>query len=92
MSANKLRVIFNSIPLEFKEQSVILDTGGDVQEMANDYVWIFAGGIAPNDFLKAIGIHFGPRDLTSEAAAEAAIREKSVIAVPAAPLVKTAAA
>jgi thioredoxin reductase (NADPH) len=69
VASGKLRVVFNSIPLEFKEQSVILDTGGDVRETANDYVWIFAGGIAPNDFLKGIGIHFGPRELTSEAAA-----------------------
>jgi thioredoxin reductase len=91
-SSGKVRVIFNSIPLEFKEQSVILDAGGDVQEMANDYVWIFAGGIAPNDFLKGIGIHFGPRDLTAEAAAEGVIRAQSLIAGPAAPLTTAACA
>jgi thioredoxin reductase (NADPH) len=74
LHSGKLRVIFNSIPVEFKEQSVILDVGGDEQEIANDYVWIFAGGVAPNDFLKGIGIHFGPRDLTAEAVAETAPR------------------
>jgi len=31
-----------------------------VREVPNDYVWVFAGGIAPNDFLKGIGIQFGP--------------------------------
>jgi thioredoxin reductase/Pyruvate/2-oxoacid:ferredoxin oxidoreductase delta subunit len=92
MTSGKLRVIFNSIPLEFKEQSVTLDTGGDVQEMPNDYVWIFAGGIAPNDFLKGIGIHFGPRDLTAEAAAEAGISAQSTIAASAAPLTAAACA
>jgi hypothetical protein len=34
-------------------------------------VWIFAGGVAPNDFLKKLGIQFGERDLTVEAVTEA---------------------
>jgi hypothetical protein len=42
-----------------------------VREIPNDYVWVFAGGIAPNEFLKSIGIHFGPRDLTVEVVGEA---------------------
>jgi thioredoxin reductase (NADPH) len=77
LAKKKLQVIFNSVPLEIKEQSVVLDVGGEVREIANDYVWVFAGGIAPNDFLKAIGIHFGPRDLTAEGAVEAASRAVS---------------
>jgi thioredoxin reductase (NADPH) len=66
LRSGKLEVIFNSIPVEFTEQSVILDVGGVVREMPNDYVWIFAGGIAPTEFLKKIGVGFGPRDLTLE--------------------------
>jgi len=42
-----------------------------VQEIPNDFVWIFAGGTPPNAFLKRIGIGFGPRDLTLEASKEA---------------------
>ena len=38
---------------------------------ANDFVWIFAGGTPPNDFLKKIGVGFGARDLTLEASKEA---------------------
>ena len=34
-------------------------------------VWIFAGGIPPNDFLKSINIQFGTMDVTLEASREA---------------------
>jgi thioredoxin reductase (NADPH) len=71
LQSGKLKVIFNSIPTEITEQSVILDIAGETRQLPNDYVWIFAGGVAPNDFLKKIGIAFGPRDLTLEAVHEA---------------------
>jgi thioredoxin reductase/NAD-dependent dihydropyrimidine dehydrogenase PreA subunit len=57
--AGKLKVVFNSQPLEFKQDSVVLDIKGRPQEMANDFVWVFAGGRPPNDFLKQIGVGFG---------------------------------
>ena len=71
LASGHLRVIFHSMPVEFKEQSVVLEVNGEIQEMPNDFVWIFAGGVAPNDFLRSIGVHFGPRDLTGEAVMEA---------------------
>lgn len=71
--SGKLQVIFNSIPVEFSESSVLLDEGGARRELPNDFAWIFAGGVAPNDFLKKAGIEFGPRDLTVEAVREAAL-------------------
>ncbi len=73
--AGQLEVMLNSVPVEFRETSVLLRTGDDVREIPNDYVWIFAGGVAPNDFLKKIGIEFGPKDLTAEAAGEASVGE-----------------
>jgi thioredoxin reductase/Pyruvate/2-oxoacid:ferredoxin oxidoreductase delta subunit len=57
--SGKVRVLFNSMPVEIKPDSVILDCSGTLQEIPNDYVWIFAGGVAPNDFLQKIGIQFG---------------------------------
>ncbi len=65
--AGRIRVIFNSVPVEFREQSVLLDVGGTIQDLPKDFVWIFAGGIAPNEFLKKCGVGFGPQDLTVEA-------------------------
>ena len=49
----------------------MLDVKGRRQEIPNDFVWIFAGGTPPNDFLKKIGVGFRMRDLTLEASKEA---------------------
>jgi thioredoxin reductase (NADPH) len=71
MRKGKVNVVFNSIPLEFKQDAVILEVNGKLQEIPNDYVWIFAGGEPPTAFLKKIGVGFGMRDLTSEGSNEA---------------------
>ena len=71
ISKGKLTVLFSSMPTEVKEGSVVIDVGGTVQEIPNDYVWVFAGGTPPNDFLKKIGVGFGMQDLTLEASREA---------------------
>ena len=71
IASGKIEVIFNSSPLEFTADSVRLDVQGIQRELPNDYVWIFAGGIPPYDFLKKLGIRFGMHDLTLEASAEA---------------------
>ena len=67
----KLKIIFNSMPVEFKEKSVLLEVNGAVQEIPNDYVWIFAGGEPPTAFLKKVGVHIGLRDMTTEGSTEA---------------------
>jgi putative YpdA family bacillithiol system oxidoreductase len=66
-----IKVVFNSRPVEFKEDAVVLDVNGETYEILNDFVWIFAGGTPPNDFLKKIGVGFGMRDMTWEASNEA---------------------
>ena len=71
MSSGKVKVLFNSIPVEFKEDAVTIEVNGELQELPNDYVWVFAGGTPPNDFLKKIGVQFGMLDLTKESTKEA---------------------
>jgi thioredoxin reductase/Pyruvate/2-oxoacid:ferredoxin oxidoreductase delta subunit len=71
MRNGKVKVLFNSNPVEFKPDAVTLDVNGSLQEIANDFAWIFAGGTPPTDFLKKIGIEFGMRDMTVEASQEA---------------------
>jgi len=71
MRSGKVSVLFNSSPVEFKPNSVVISVNGQTQEIPNDFVWIFAGGTPPNDFLKKIGVDFGMRDLTLEASREA---------------------
>jgi thioredoxin reductase/Pyruvate/2-oxoacid:ferredoxin oxidoreductase delta subunit len=72
----KLKVIFNSRPLEITPDAVVLDVNGSSQRILNDYVWVFAGGEPPTAFLKKIGVGFGPQDLTTEGGKE--VRELAV--------------
>jgi thioredoxin reductase (NADPH) len=69
--SGKVKVLFKSSPLEFKPDTVILSVDGSALEIPNDFVWIFAGGTPPNDFLRKIGVEFGLRDVTTEASNEA---------------------
>jgi thioredoxin reductase len=66
MRRGKVTVLFNSKPVEFRTDSVVLEVNGKQQTLANDFVWIFAGGEPPTAFLKKIGISFGERDLTKD--------------------------
>jgi len=93
MKSGKVEVLFNSNPIEFKEQSVLIEVAGGQREIPNDFVWIFAGGTPPNDFLKKIGVGFGARDMTKDASDEAkqAAAEK-VVAKPAPVVAKPAPA
>jgi thioredoxin reductase/ferredoxin len=77
MRTGKVKVLFETNPVEFKADSVTLDVKGILEEMPNDFVWIFAGGTPPNDFLKKIGVGFGARDLTLDACKEAKEAEAS---------------
>jgi thioredoxin reductase len=67
----KVTVVFNSLPIEIRPESVLLEVAGQVREIANDYVFIFAGGALPYDFLKKIGVQFGMHDMTLEGSHEA---------------------
>ena len=77
----KISVLFNSVPLEFKSDSIVLDVQGQRQELPNDFVWIFAGGEPPNTFLKKIGVGFGMRDMTYEAQKEAKLPPAMELAI-----------
>ena len=65
MKSKQVDVIFNSMPTEFRKGSVLLDCGGTVKELPNDFVWVFAGGIPPTEFLKSTGISFGAVDVSA---------------------------
>lgn len=66
-----LEVILSSTPTEILPDAVVLDVRGESRTIENDYVWIFAGGTPPTEFLKKIGVSFGTRDITLEASLEA---------------------
>lgn len=77
----KVKVIFNSNPVEFRKDSVLLDVSGKMQEVSNDFVWVFAGGEPPTAFLKKIGVGFGAQDLTTSASKEAKAVKEAALAL-----------
>jgi len=88
IKSGKIRVLFSSNIVEFKPESVILEMGGQQQEIPNDFAWIFAGGTPPTAFLKKIGIGFGSRDVTleaSKAAKQAEVERKRLAQIAVAP-------
>jgi thioredoxin reductase/ferredoxin len=89
MRSGKVNVIFNSNPVEFTEKSVVLHVQGQRQEIPNDFVWIFAGGLPPNDFLKKIGVKFGMQDTTQTASQESKQAERSLRELAARPTERT---
>jgi len=66
MATKKINVLFNSIPTEFREGSVLIEVDGQLRELPNDLVWIFAGGVPPSDFLKASGVAFCTEQSTEQ--------------------------
>ncbi|HVN22117.1 MAG TPA: NAD(P)-binding domain-containing protein, partial [Dongiaceae bacterium] len=88
IKSGKVRVLFNSNPIEFKPETVILEVAGKQQEIPNDFVWIFAGGTPPTAFLKKIDVGFGSRDVTAEvskAAKQAEIEREQLVQAVGAP-------
>jgi thioredoxin reductase len=74
MRKGMVRVLFNSNPVEIRPGSVLLEVAGKRQEIPNDYVFVFAGGTPPDEFLRKCGVGIGPKDLTLEARAEAKLK------------------
>jgi thioredoxin reductase/ferredoxin len=71
VKSGKLTVIFDSQPVEIHERLVVLEVAGKRRELPNDFVWVLAGTLPPNDFLQRIGVQLGMQDLTQSASAEA---------------------
>jgi thioredoxin reductase len=65
MNNGMVKVMFESGPTEITPATVRLEVKGRSQEISNDYVWIFAGGEPPNQFLEKVGVVLGARDMTN---------------------------
>lgn len=66
VAKQELKVVFESAPLEITEREVVLDVNGTTSRIPTDYVWIFAGGTPPKEFLEKAGIAFGRQDLAGQ--------------------------
>ncbi len=71
MRTGRLQIVFNSVPVEIRQNAVVLQIHDATREIPNDFVWVFAGGEPPRAFLEKIGVRLGDKDLTLEAAREA---------------------
>jgi thioredoxin reductase (NADPH) len=62
--SNRLQMLLPSEVLTIGETTVSLRAGGELLDLPNDYVFIFAGGEAPLPLLRRAGVRFGgePRD------------------------------
>jgi thioredoxin reductase (NADPH) len=65
----RLTVLFDSQPVEIRKEAVLIQVGAERREIPADYVWIFAGGTPPKEFLEKMGIAFGRQDLSAAARA-----------------------
>jgi putative YpdA family bacillithiol system oxidoreductase len=54
----KLKVIFNSEVQQILEDRVVVRTAEGTKELENEWVFVFAGGELPFEFLKKVGIQF----------------------------------
>jgi thioredoxin reductase len=70
LGEGRLTVVFDSQPVEIRKGSVTLQVGPERREVPADFVWIFAGGATPKEFLEKIGISFGRQELSGVAKAE----------------------
>jgi thioredoxin reductase len=78
VTGGRLELMLQSGLSRVGERSVRLETPGGERELPNDYVFIFAGGVPPTEFLEKIGVKVGPHDLTEEAAREARMAQAAV--------------
>jgi thioredoxin reductase len=54
--AKQVQVLFKSQVKQIRPDAVSLDVSGEVRELKNDYVLIFAGGVLPTAFLEKAGV------------------------------------
>ena len=54
-----IEMLFGSEVKEIRPGEVVLRVGHESRRLANEYVWVFAGGTPPNGFLTSIGVQLG---------------------------------
>lgn len=59
LAEGRLRAAFNAEVLAIEPGAVQLRVGGKEERLANDHVFVFAGGEPPFPLLKAMGLRFG---------------------------------
>lgn len=55
-ASQQVKVLFKSQVKQIRADAVSIDVAGQVEELKNDYVLIFAGGVLPTAFLEKAGV------------------------------------
>jgi thioredoxin reductase len=64
IQTKKIRVIFNSQPLEIRRESVLIkEEPEQLHTISNDYIFIFAGGEMPIELLKRAGVRLRTEEI-----------------------------
>jgi thioredoxin reductase len=71
LASGRVQPLFGSQVVEITPDQVRLKVGGEVRELANDFVFVFAGGDPPFEFLKQCGVRFGGEPSAAQAASPA---------------------
>jgi thioredoxin reductase (NADPH) len=65
LKSGTINPVFGSQVVSIEPEKVLLEANGNTHELPNDYVFVFAGGELPTEFLKKVGIEvqrkFGER-------------------------------
>ncbi len=56
VAAGTVELVMSSTAKEIRSDGVTMDVSGEPQELDNDYVFVFAGGVLPTKFLEASGV------------------------------------
>lgn len=54
--SRRIEVLYQSNPVQFLPGSTHIEASGSPRDLPNDFVWIFAGGTSPAEFLRASGV------------------------------------
>jgi len=68
IKSGRVRAIFNSEVTEIQPNTVLVQEQKIIHNLKNDFVFIFAGGELPSEFLKKIGVQLRTEEIKTNAA------------------------
>ena len=56
VASGQVNLLLEAKPLEVRDTTAVVQVGDETQELPNDYVLVFIGGVLPTKFLEAAGV------------------------------------
>ena len=64
-ASGKVRIFYGAQVSEIRPDRVVISTGAESKELANDYVFVLVGGETPDEFLQKTGIEIVEKSLSA---------------------------